>query len=189
VLVWADTGPEDRPIPAAAREARRVARGHPGVEPRIDRSAEGDAVLDDLLAADLVHLACHCDVDVDHPQDTVLRVRPPIRVGHRAGVARRRGHVVLSACDAALTGATLPDEALSAATAFLLAGAGVVTAPVWPVNDATAPALMGEYHAKLAEGLPPAAALAAVQRQWSRRSPAYVHGPWVVTAWPDTAGG
>jgi CHAT domain-containing protein len=159
------------------------------VEPRIDRPAEGDAVLDDLLAADLVHLACHCDVDVDHPQDTVLRLRPPIRVGHRAGAARRRGHVVLSACDAALTGAALPDEALSAATAFLLAGAGVVTAPVWPVNDATAPALMGEYHAKLAEGVPPAAALAAVQRQWSRRSPAYVHGPWVVTAWPDTAGG
>jgi tetratricopeptide (TPR) repeat protein len=204
VVVWADTGPAERPIPAVAREARRVARQHPGVEPRIDyadRPRSGvpaddaltsevfadDALLDGLLDADLVHLACHCDVDVDHPQDTVLRVRPPIRVGLRAGPVRRRCHVVLSACDAALTGAALPDEALSAATAFLLAGAGTVTAPLWPANDATAPRLMGDYHARLAAGADPASALAAVQREWSRHSPAYVHGPWVVTAWPDTA--
>ncbi|WBB88177.1 CHAT domain-containing protein [Micromonospora sp. WMMC264] len=194
VVVWADTSPADRPIPAAGREAARVARRHAGAVTRIDRNAAtggvfaDDTVLDGLLAADIAHLACHCDVDVDHPQQTVLRVRPPIRVGLRAHSARRRVHVVLSACDAALTGAALPDEALSAATAFLLAGAAVVTAPLWPVNDTTAPALMSDYHAELAAGVPPAAALSAVQKRWARR-PAYVYGPWVVTAWPDTADG
>lgn len=187
VMVWADTGPPDRPIPAVAREAIEVARRHLGVSPRVDETTglNGDAALDSLLDADLAHLACHCDVDVDSPQETVLRVRPPIRVALRPGAARRRGHIVLSACDAALTGAVLPDEAFSAATAFLLAGAGVVTAPLWPVNDVTAPKLMGYYHALLAGGVSPSAALAAVQRRWARKRPAYVHGPWVVTAWPD----
>ncbi|WP_433825958.1 CHAT domain-containing protein [Actinoplanes sp. CA-015351] len=189
VVVWADTGPADRPIPAVAREAIEVARQHYGVRPRVDETTElnGDAALDRLLEADLAHLACHCDVDVDSPQETVLRVRPPIRVGLRPDAGRRRGHIVLSACDAALTGAVLPDEAFSAATAFLLAGAGSVTAPLWPVNDVTAPKLMRDYHALLAEGVSPASALAAVQRRWARRRPAYVHGPWEVTAWPDAA--
>jgi CHAT domain-containing protein len=93
--------------------------------------------------------------------------------------------VILSACDAALTGTVLPDEALSAATSFLLAGAGVVTAPLWPVNDATAPAFMADYHAALATGTDPARALSAVARRWSATHPMLVYGPWVVTAWPD----
>jgi tetratricopeptide (TPR) repeat protein len=191
VVVWADTGPPDRPIPSVAREAMEVARRHPGVQPRVDQETgpDGEAALDGLLDADLAHLACHCEVDVDSPQETVLLVRPPIRVGLRAATGRRRGHIVLSACDAALTGAALPDEAFSAATAFLLAGAGMVTAPLWPVNDVTAPKLMRDYHALLAEGVPPATALAEVQRRWARKRPAYVHGPWVVTAWPDAATG
>ncbi|MFF0176017.1 CHAT domain-containing protein [Micromonospora profundi] len=189
VVVLADTGTVDRPIPGAAREATEVARRYPGVIPRVDEETAlgGDAVLDALLDAELAHVACHCDVDVESPQETVLRVRPPIRVGLRPAAGRRHGHIVLSACDAALTGAALPDEAFSAATAFLLAGAGVVTAPLWPVNDITAPRLMGDYHARLAEGSAPATALAAVQRRWARKRPAYVHGPWVVTAWPDAA--
>jgi tetratricopeptide (TPR) repeat protein len=187
VVVWADTGTVDRPIPGAEREAAAVASRHPGVVARVDEETGlgGDAALDGLLDADLAHVACHCDVDVDSPQETVLWVRPPIRVGLRRAAGRGRGHIVLSACDAALTGAALPDEAFSAATAFLLAGAGLVTAPLWPVNDITAPRLMGDYHARLADGVAPATALAEVQRRWARRRPAYVHGPWVVTAWPE----
>lgn len=206
VVIWADSGPPDRPIPGVVREARRVARVYPGVEPRIgrrpwpadgpvrpvggrapggDRAERDDGdLLGDLLTARLVHLACHCDVDVDRPQRTALQVEPPIRISRRT-VRPGRTHVVLSACDAALTATTLPDEALSAATAFLLAGAGTVTAPLWPVNDATAPGFMADYHAGLAAGGPPARALARVQAEWSARYPAFVHAPWVVTAWPD----
>ncbi|WP_436532785.1 CHAT domain-containing protein [Actinoplanes sp. HUAS TT8] len=187
VVVWADTGSVARPIPAVAKEATAVAGQYPGVRPRVDEESglDADAALDLLLDADLAHLACHCDVDVDNPQETILRLRPPIRVSPRPAAGARRGHIVLSACDAALTGAALPDEAFSAATAFLLAGAGMVTAPLWPVNDVTVPKLMRDYHAQLAQGVPPATALAAVQRRWALKRSAYVHGPWVVTAWPD----
>lgn len=140
-----------------------------------------------LLDTDLLHLACHCEVDVDNPQETVLHVWPPIRIGgDLVGRAADRTHVVLSACDAALTGATLPDEALSAATAFLLAGAGMVTAPLWPVGDGLAPRFMADYHTELATGSDPSLALATVQRAWARH-PRIAHGPWVVTAWPNMA--
>jgi CHAT domain-containing protein len=93
--------------------------------------------------------------------------------------------VVLSACDAALTAATLPDEALSVATAFLLAGAGIVTAPLWPVSDAAPPAFMAGYHVAIATGATPAAALATVRQRWSASHPLFVHGPWVLTGWSD----
>jgi len=214
VVVWGDSGPADRPIPGVIREARRIARVHPGADLRIRHrpalpeptgssvlrstslgtDATGDqakpvtgfGTLDELLRADLVHLACHCDVDVDRPQDTVLHLDPPIRISIDPAVLHRgTTHVVLSACDAALTSATLPDEALSAATAFLLAGAGIVTAPLWPVNDVTTPAFMVDYHTALLAGTPPAKALAAVQRRWSASHPLFQHGPWVMTAWPD----
>ncbi|MGH3912858.1 MAG: CHAT domain-containing protein, partial [Pseudonocardiaceae bacterium] len=193
-VVWADTGPVGNPIPGVVREAKQVAEYHPGAEVRIrDGSTTEEEPVDPtgpdrlrtLLDADLVHLACHCEVDVNRPQDTVLHVSPPIRIGVEFGVGRHgRAHVVLSACEAALTGAALPDEALSVATAFLLAGAGVVTAPLWPVGDGVAPVFMPEYHAALASGADPAAALVAVQRSWAAW-PRIAHAPWVVTAWPD----
>ena len=195
VRVWADTGPASNPLPGAVREAQRVASCHPGAELRIhERSPveESPAPVDDpdrlgaLLDTDLLHLACHCQVDVDNPQKTVLHVSPPIRIGGNLVGHAGRTHVVLSACDAALTGAALPDEALSAATAFLLAGAGVVTAPLWPVGDGLAPRFMADYHAELAAGSDPPRALATVQQAWARR-PRIAQGAWVVTAWPGTA--
>ena len=186
VVVWADSGSPDRLIPGVVREARRVARVHPSAEIWID-SGEDTTGTDpaELLMADIAHLACHCDIDVDQPMRTVLRLEPPIRVGEDLVRSEdARAHVVLSACDAARTGSTLPDEALSAATAFLLAGAGAVTAPLWPVADGAAPAFMADYHALLAQGVAPARALTEVQRRWAASRPRFVFGQWVVTAWP-----
>lgn len=194
VVVWADTGPPGADLPAVVREARRVARRHPGAEVRVNKRSSAQpnerfrysGTLENLFSADLVHLACHCEVDADRPQNTVLHVQPPIRVGVDLTASQPRNtHVVLSACDAALTAQMLPDEALSAATAFLLAGAGIVTAPLWPVSDAAAPALMEEYHGQLAKGVTPARAMAAVQRSWAAKRSSFVYALWVVGAWPD----
>jgi CHAT domain len=163
VLIWADTGPGDRAIPHVLDEARRVAALYPGARSRLhdrqdqggspvplrgarpgnrplDRIQVGGRSAADMVAllgsADIIHLACHCDIDPGYPEETVLQVDPPVRLGDvGVGILDPRTHVVLSACDAALTAASLPDEALSPAAAFLLAGAGTVTAPVWPVDD------------------------------------------------------
>jgi CHAT domain-containing protein len=115
----------------------------------------------------------------------VLQVDPPVRMDDvGAGVLDQRTHVVLSACDAALTAASLPDEALSPAAAFLLAGAGTVTAPVWPVDDEAAARFMVDYHRRLAAGIEPGQALSHVQAAWSASWPAFGYAPWVIVRRP-----
>jgi hypothetical protein len=212
VLIWADTGPGDRSIPHVLDEARQVAALYPAADVRLNdrqdqdtgtaplrgartgappgragtagRSAAAAAAL--LASADIVHLACHCDIDPGYPEDTVLQVDPPVRMGDMgAGVLSPRTHVVLSACDAALTAASLPDEALSPAAAFLLAGAGTVTAPVWPVDDEAAAAFMADYHRQLAAGTEPARALSQVQAAWSASRPAFAYAPWIIVLRPQ----
>ena len=213
VLVWADTGPDDRAIPGVLDEARQVADLYPEARTRLrDRqsrarvplrgtapsasqeddppkpattaSAAADAV-GLLREADIIHLACHCDVDPGQPDETVLQVDPPVRVGDMGvGVLDARSHVVLSACDAALTATSLPDEALSPAAALLLAGVGTVTAPVWPVDDEATAALMTDYHRRLAAGAEAGQALSQVQAIWSATGPPFVYAPWVVVVRP-----
>src|ERR1035441_1191558 len=119
-----------------------------------------------LGSADIVHLACHCDIDPGYPEETVLQVDPPVRMGD-VGVG------VLDA----LTATSLPDEALSPAAAFLLAGAGTVTAPVWPVDDEAAAGFMVDYHRRLAAGTEPGQALSPVQAAWSARRPPILPPP------------
>jgi hypothetical protein len=213
VLVWADTGPADRAIPGVLDEARAVAALYPGARLRLhDRQAAtrvplrgaapavspgagagetpptaraaAEAVAT-LREADIVHLACHCDVDPARPEETVLQLDPPVRVGDMGmGALDARSHVVLSACDAALTATSLPDEALSPAAALLLAGAGTVTAPVWPVDDEPTAEFMADYHRHLAAGAEPGQALSRVQVAWSATRPPFLYAPWVVVIRP-----
>ena len=209
--VWADTGPDDRSIPGVINEGRRVAAAYRQPMLRLhDRQQQSTVALlrasgpasaatptapsavtalaAQMLSADITHLACHCDVDLDRPEDSVLHVDPPVRVGDIGpGVLGPGNHVVLSACDAALTASSLPDEALSPATAFLLAGAGAVTAPVWPVDDEATGEFMACYHRELASGLAPGAALSRVQAEWAGTRPAFVYAPWVVVVRPALA--
>jgi hypothetical protein len=160
----------------------RGTTGHAGAAPTSAAAAHAVRV---LQSADIVHLACHCDVAPAHPEDTVLQVDPPVRVGDMgAGGLQARTHVVLSACDAALTASSLPDEALSPATAMLLAGAGTVTAPVWPVDDEATAEFMEAYHRQLAAGTEPGRALSSVQANWARARPAFLYAPWVVVIRP-----
>jgi hypothetical protein len=193
-------------------EARRIAALYPGARSRLhDRQDQGGSTVPlrearpgnrplyriqvagrsaaDVVAllgsADIVHLACHCDIDPGYPEETVLQVDPPVRMGDVGiGFLDPRTHVVLSACDAALTATALPDEALSPAAAFLLAGAGTVTAPVWPVDDEAAASFMVDYHRRLAAGTEPGQALGQVQAAWSATRPAFGYAPWVIVLRP-----
>jgi hypothetical protein len=196
VLIWADTGPRDRSIPHVIDEARRIAALYPGARPRLhDRQDQvevmgrGPADVVALLgSADIVHLACHCDIDPGYPEETMLQVEPPVRMADvGVSVLDPQTHIVLSACDAALTAAALPDEALSPAAAFLLAGAGTVTAPVWPVDDEAAVGFMVDYHRRLAAGAEPGQALSQVQAAWSADRPPFGYAPWVVVLRPRGA--
>ena len=175
--------PSDAPVQAAPLRSILGSTGGAAAPSGRGGAAEAVAL---LRSADLVHLACHCDVVPTHPEDTMLQVDPPVRVGDMGtGGLRARTHIVLSACDAALTANSLPDEALSPATALLLAGAGTVTAPVWPVDDEATAEFMTAYHRELATGAAPGRALSSVQAAWSASRPAFLYAPWVAVVRPQ----
>ncbi|WP_308128345.1 CHAT domain-containing protein [Frankia sp. CiP3] len=115
--------------------------------------------------AQVAHLVCHVDVDFDDPMASVLRLASGVRLGE---LFERRlageAHLVLSGCDAGLTGTRLPDEAIGPAAVLLAAGARSVTAPLWPLDDQTSGAFMTRYHRLMAAGTDPARALATAQR-------------------------
>ena len=179
-----DGQPSDAPVKAAPLRSSLGSGTGSAAAPSGRRAAAEAATL--LRSADLVHLACHCDVVPAHPEDTMLQVDPPVRVGDMGtGGLRARTHIVLSACDAALTATSLPDEALSPATALLLAGTGTVTAPVWPVDDEATAEFMTAYHRELATGAAPGRALSSVQATWSASRPAFLYAPWVVVVRPQ----
>jgi tetratricopeptide (TPR) repeat protein len=209
VVIWADTGPEGWSIPNVVDEAIQIASCYAAPDLRInDRSRalvqHGDALvlrgrrpvsraahapdaeaselaLAKLLSSDIAHLACHCDIDLDEPANTLIHTIPPISLYALPAPSTSPGaHLVLSACNGALTATHLPDEALSPATAFLLAGAGSVCAPLWPVDDATTPDFMTAYHQRLAAGEPAISALAATQRDW-QSEPALSWACWTTT--------
>jgi CHAT domain-containing protein len=111
----------------------------------------------------------------------VIHTDPPIRLDAVPARFPSPGtHLVLSACNGGLTATYLPDEALSPATGFLLAGAGSVCAPLWPVDDAITPGFMASYHQHLAAGRSATDALAATQRDW-QREPALSWASWTTT--------
>lgn len=155
------------PDPAAAGEApspHRLLRR--GTEPQQPADPEPPAaLLDGLAGVDVAHLACHFDLDPEDPARSVLRIGRGVTLGSLVSDAPDRlPHLVLSACDAGLSGSRLPDEAIGPVAMLVHAGARSVLAPLWPVDDELAPPFVRAYHGRLAAGTDPATALSLTRR-------------------------
>jgi CHAT domain-containing protein len=87
--------------------------------------------------------------------------------------------VLLSACQTAVSGFSLPDEIVGLPTSLLQAGAAGVIGSLWSVPDSAAAVLMADVHERLRAGAEPAGALVGAQR-WLRT----VTGEEVLTRWP-----
>lgn len=120
--------------------------------------------------ADVIHLACHAQFRSDNPLFSALHLADGAVTAEEIGALRLTGaHVVLSACETALSDHREGEELLGLPRAFLRAGASGVLASLWPVDDQATAELMAHYHQGLATGLPPSAALQGAQRQaWAR---------------------
>jgi CHAT domain-containing protein len=92
-----------------------------------------------------------------------------LRLGDVYNLELRADVVVLSACQSAL-GREIRGEGLIGLTrGFMYAGARRVVASLWQVDDsATAELMRLFYRGVLQQGLPPAAALRAAQRELAR---------------------
>lgn len=160
------------------------------------RSAEGARVL---------HFATHTVLDERAGRGAAILLTPSGADDGLLGPAEiaarpvRADLAVLSACSTALDGGRGTGALSSLSGAFLAAGASGVIASLWDVGDQATAAVMGQFYAQLALGLPPAEALAATKRRllaspgWNRPEvwSAFVligEPPPVVPSWPPRPG-
>jgi CHAT domain-containing protein len=150
-------------------EANAVARAYPHAVRLAEDGAQFEELGKDAAGADVIHFAGHGVGDDSglEPASILLRERGKERrvaVSEIAGLRlTRTSTVVLAGCSTARGERRSSEGVISVAHGFLIAGAPSVIATLWPIDDAGSAALFPQLHARLAEGLEPAAALRAVQ--------------------------
>jgi CHAT domain-containing protein len=147
----------------ATAEAEVVAGWHPGA---VRVAARRDEVLAALAGADLVHVAAHGTFNPASPLLSALRLEDgPMNAYDLLRLDRAPRLVVLSSCDSGMAHAPADGAPLGLAGTFLDRGARCVVAGMVPIRDEDALALMTGFHALLAAGHSPAAALAEAARR------------------------
>jgi CHAT domain-containing protein len=155
-------GSDTRQLAHAANEIAMIARVLPGAQVYLAATA---ADLRARPAPELLHIAAHGRTNSAAPLCSALELADGpflLLEAHRLDLRGTR-LVTLSACETSVR----PDHgdmALALAGAFLCAGAQAVLASLWAIADAAAAALMEQYYAGLAAGLPLTAALQQAQR-------------------------
>jgi hypothetical protein len=118
-------------------------------------------VLAAMDGAGLAHLAAHGAHESANALFSRLELMDGALFAHETARLRQAPeHIVLAACELALSRIRAGDEALGFAGALLAAGVRTVTAAVSRVGDRSAAHAMADYHRRLAAGSAPAAALA-----------------------------
>lgn len=184
----------------AEAEARSVA-GALGVRPILGSEATRAAVLRRIGEVPVIHLASHAVPDQETPMASSLLLRGP--KGRDAMLSGfevlsldlQARLVVLSACDTgfpeARTSGTTAEAAriaptndpLGLARAFLLAGAGIVVATHWPVDDPATAELMVAFHNAMRADAGVAEALRAAQDALRLKgAPARIWAPYFMLA-------
>ncbi|MFE6366045.1 CHAT domain-containing protein [Streptomyces sp. NPDC057806] len=160
------------PLPFSAAEAEGVARSYPGALVLNERDATLPAVRDALGGRELLHFACHGVANPDNPLESALLLAHDEKLTLREILSSSMdtGLAVLSACETAVPGMQLPDEAIGFPAGLLEAGADAVIATLWRVEDNATMMLMRRMtQLRVQDGMSPAEALRKAQ-QWLRDS-------------------
>jgi tetratricopeptide (TPR) repeat protein len=149
-------------LSGATREVGRLSVLHPGACTLRGRDATVASAATALAGAPLAHVAAHGTFRGDNPRFSSLRLADgPLLVHDLERLAAPPATVVLSACHAAEAVVTAGDEVVGLAGALLALGTGSVVASVAPVPDGPSVDWVVRLHRALADGSPPAEALAA----------------------------
>ena len=153
------TGPD---VGAVDDEVAAVRRAHPSARVLAGGDATVDAVGRALQTADLAHVAAHGTFRSDSPMFSALSLHDgPLTVHDLDALEAAPRLVFLSSCDVGRAEVATGHGAVGVVAAFLDLGTATLVASVLPVPDAVAAAVAGRFHAALAAGSAPAAALAA----------------------------
>ncbi|HEX9368518.1 MAG TPA: CHAT domain-containing protein [Vicinamibacterales bacterium] len=157
-----------RPLPFTGTELRAIAEVY-GPAARILEGAGATerALRDaDLSALTILHFATHGLIDESHPERSglVLTALPPaddgvLQVREVYGLRLHEALVTLSACETALGTNVRGEGMIGLSRAFFYAGADLVVASLWNVNDRSTATLMTRFYEGLGRGEPAAAAL------------------------------
>lgn len=168
-------------LPAARREAERIAALYPGASALIGESATKQAFSATAGLHDLVHFAGHGLPNRKVPRRAGLLFAPGSQPGgspllsvaeiERMNLPRTR-LVILSACSSSDGSISAAEGALGIARPFLAAGVPAVVGTLWDVKDGETVDLMVSFHERLRTGQEPLAALREAQRAALARSAA-----------------
>ncbi len=189
-LIVADPQPQSEgtpPLAGAREEAGALATLISSVSGRVSTLAGEEAILPEVLdvlrrrEATLthIHFACHGLAELADPQTSGILLAYGARLMTRdllnpefVRFAQLR-LAVLAACQTALVGTELPDEAVGLPSAWLQAGVQGVLASLWPISDSWTVALMTKfYELHLLDEREPVEALWLAQR-WLRGLPTW----------------
>lgn len=173
VLVVADPAtapgrPGFRRLPAARREAHKIAGLFPRSMVLIDEEATAARLLDLLGSHDVLHFAGHAVESHQTPFLSHLLLAPEsggggdvLFVKDVSGVVDSGLNLVfLAACHSAGSG-----DVSGFGSAFLAAGAETVIGSLWEVEDEATQRLAEQFYRKLMAGKPPAVALRLAQTE------------------------
>jgi CHAT domain-containing protein/tetratricopeptide (TPR) repeat protein len=170
---------ESSRLPHAAAEARAIVREFDHATLRLDEQATVEALTNDAVGAELLHLACHAQFRADSPSFSALHLHDGALTAEQVETLPLQAQVVvLSGCETAGRepgDAAGGDEWVGLVRAFLLAGAGRVVASHWPVDDRITASFMSRFYRSLVSGRAPAAALREAQLHLRRQHPHPFH--------------
>jgi tetratricopeptide (TPR) repeat protein len=156
--VVAVAGPD---LARADQEVAGVALSWPGCETLTGVKATGEAFLNAINGAHLVHVAAHGHHERESPLFSSIKLVDGPVVGYDLDrVSQPPQQVVLSACELGQATVRAGDEALGLTRALLHSGTSSIISGVAKVSDAGAADLMVDYHRRHAAGAAPAYALA-----------------------------
>jgi tetratricopeptide (TPR) repeat protein len=139
-------------LPSAAREIDTITSllGS-GCQVRVGDQATREEILRQLPLHSWAHFACHGGQDIDRPALGALHLYDaPLRVTEIGALDTDNAEFAyLSACETAMGGLFLFDEAINVATAFHYAGYRHVIATFWAIRDDTAAQIAERVYARL----------------------------------------
>ncbi len=105
---------------------------------------------------DILHFACHGELNRDEPMLTSLRLAPDeendgyLHAGEVFDLDLRASLVVLSACNSGIGEINSGNELMGLTRSFLYAGSSSVIASLWTVDDRSTAYLMQQFYSNLA---------------------------------------
>ncbi|HJQ37559.1 MAG TPA: CHAT domain-containing protein [Thermoanaerobaculia bacterium] len=175
VLIVDDpANPSFERLDATTREVKAIETEYREARRLTGAAATRDAFVAEARSANVIHFAGH---GVTSSESASLLFAPAADDSGRLDAKaisrldlRHTDVVVLAACDTARGPIRAAEGVLSVTHAFLQAGAPVVVATLWPIDDGEAARFFPRLHRHLARGLPAVDALRQTQLEFLRGS-------------------